>query len=157
MITRLYPWHKLLKFWKRASRNGNKQTLELMSNCTKQSRWCWSDHQWPVWRWLSELTVLFPKCSLSFVATKTLLHWLLVQSWGWRGRSGQSALDRCLPPPLSCWHLKYSKLSFPINLACLAWLWAASSQTLHTLAVTGVEWGGRQHWRLTLELWGYQF
>ena len=56
-MTRLYPWHKLPKFWeldipptprpkKREKTDpGTEDQLYL-----KQSRWCWSDHWWPISR-----------------------------------------------------------------------------------------------------------
>ena len=37
-MTRLYSWHKLPQFWELASRNGNKQILELKINCALNSQ-----------------------------------------------------------------------------------------------------------------------
>ena len=54
------PWHKLPKFqemtlkkWEQTS-FGTEDELYL-----KHSRWSWSDHRWPISRWLLELTALF--------------------------------------------------------------------------------------------------
>ena len=54
-------------------------------------------------------------CSPLLVATKTLAPLVAGAKLWLAGRGvGSQPLDRCLPPsPLSCWHLKYSKLSFP--------------------------------------------
>ena len=55
------------------------------------------------------------KCSPLLVATKTLAPLVASAELGLAGQGvGNQPLDRCLPPSsLSCWHLKYSKLSFP--------------------------------------------
>ena len=83
-ITEAPTWGRLTMWWpdshnknfrKWRQRNGNKPTLELKINCMdlNQWRWCCSDHQWPISRWLSELTVLFLHLAPS-------LHWYTAET-----------------------------------------------------------------------------
>ena len=78
-----------------------------------KARWCWSDHWWSVWRWLSELTVLW-----------ALARWLPVERVGlWTDVH---------PPVAQIWN----KVNFPFHQTGLfIGCWAASSQYPH-LSVT---------------------
>ena len=88
----------------------------------KQSRWHGSDHWWPIWRWLSELTVLFLHIApLSLLSIRALAPLGEVE--------GGRALDRCLPHQhLSCWNLKSNKLSFSPTWPDY-WIW--NNEQLH--------------------------
>ena len=52
-----------------SQRNRDKLMLELKTNHLKQSRWCWSEHQGPIWRrlpsWLCYFFMLPSLCKIS--------------------------------------------------------------------------------------------
>ena len=87
------------------------------------TRWCWSKHQWPVSRWLSELTVPFLHAVSSYCLKKFL-------PTGCQGASGP--LDRRLSSPCPTASIR-NKANFPFHQPVLfIGLWAMSSQTPHT-------------------------
>ena len=93
----------------------------------KTTKWCWSDHRWPIWRWLLEMTMLFLHVSHPPQSVYKSSHPLLLKgSGGW-------PLDRCpplSPPPVaSIWN----KAKFPFHQPGLFIdFWVASSWTRHT-------------------------
>ena len=88
----------------------------------KQSRWRWSDHQWPISRWLSELTVLFLHVACFPQSIKALAHWLLGE-WDESAFGQESAHS----PPVAGIQ---NKANFPLHQPCLfIGFWATSSWT----------------------------
>ena len=98
----------------------------------RQPRWCYSDHWWPIWRWLLEMTVLFlhitsPNPSSAIEALTLILS-----------RDGRSRpLYRC-PPPSPPVAGIWNKTNFSFHQPGLyTGFWAVSSRTPHTyLSVT---------------------
>ena len=93
----------------------------------KTTKWRWSDHRWPIWRWLLEMTMLFLYVTHPPQSVYKSSHPLLVRG------SGGRPLDRCLPlspPPVaSIWN----KAKFPFHQPGLFIdFWVASSWTRHT-------------------------
>ena len=119
MMTRLYPGHELPQFWEQVSKKweqmdpGTENELYL-----RQSRWCWSDYWWPIWRWLSELCCF-----------------CMQHPAGLGSAFGQMSTTF---PPLSCGVASiWNKANFPFHQPVLfIGLWATSSQIPHTLLVT---------------------
>ena len=100
--------------------------------CLKQSRWCWSDHRWPISGWLSELTVLFLNVAPS-QPTKALSNRLIVGG-------GSHPSDRCLPSPTGCQNP--NKANFPFHQWSPYWflsswspLWVTSPPKIMMLEV----------------------
>ena len=122
-------------------RNGNKRTLELTMNYLKQPRpgCCWSDHWWPIWRWLSELTVLFLHVAASHPPTpslKALVPCLLGVGWGGVGESALGQIYATLPPKWPASEMRQTFLS--TSLACLlAFEWPAARARTHSFGDTG--------------------
>ena len=59
-----------------SQRNRDKLMLELKTNYLKQSRWCWSEHQGPIWRWLpSWLCYFFMLPSLYKISCPLIVSW----------------------------------------------------------------------------------
>ena len=92
-----------------------------------QPRWCYSDHWWPIWRWLLEMTVLFlhitsPNPSSAIEALTLFLSW-----GGW-----SRPLYRC-PPPSPPVAGIWNKTNFPFHQPGLyTGFWAVSSWIPHT-------------------------
>ena len=96
----------------------------------KQWTQCWSDRQWPVSRWLSEMTVLFLR-SLAVSAVSPSVYkcsWPLIVSRRWVGVGRGSST----PPPVASIQ---NKANFPFHQPALfTGLWVLSSQ--NPLSVT---------------------
>ena len=114
----------------------------------KQSRWCWSDHWWPIWRWRSELTVLF----VHVVPSPTSVYKSSCPTgcqWAGGFRQHSRPLDRLLPciPHLSPVASIWNKANFPFHQpGLLIGFWTVSSQTLpHSF-------GNNITWRDTLAM-----
>ena len=120
-------------------RNGNKWTLELKMNYLKQPRprCCCSDHWWPIWRWLSELTVLFLHVAAPHLhpVSKSSCP-LLVEGWGGVGESAFGQMYAILPTKKPASEVKQTFLS--TSLACLlAFEWPAARPHTYSFGDTG--------------------
>ena len=82
------------------------------------------NHQWPTWRWLSELTVLLLHVAPSFCLQKLSPHWLPVVV-------GSQPLDRCLPP--SPYQLPTSEINQAFLSTNLTVYWLLSGKQLDPL------------------------
>ena len=126
--------------------NGNKLTLGIKDQLyLKQSRWCKSDHQWSISRWLSTDCIVSVCLPPPLQPIKALAHWLSL------GRS--RPLDRHPPSPTPSWqHPKSSKRSL---LPTLPLYWLLSSKQLdrtssYSLLICNKKWGCsyKKHWWL---------
>ena len=74
--------------------------------CLRQSRWRWSDHLWPISRWLSELTLLFLQGAYESFCPRIM--------WGWWGVVFRTEV--CPPLQVTCIQ---NKANFPFHQSCL--------------------------------------
>ena len=87
------------------------------------TRWRWSDHQWLISRWLSEMTVLFLHVSLFLRKSSCSL----IVGRGAELDCGQGVLPPLTPTPT--FPLLASKINFPFHHPCLlTGFWVGSSQ-----------------------------
>ena len=125
--------HELPRFWELAMKKweqmdpGTEDQLYL-----KPPRWCWSDHWWPIWRWLLEMTVLFLHVApLPLLSIKALTS-LFGLGWGQRVVGRQSAFEQTSATLSSVVASIWNKANFPFHQPGLFIDFrAASSQTHH--------------------------